>query len=990
MKQNYLQCIITGLLLLASTLGSAQSQLVYSGDFENGTSTFSLNTTGEVGTNTGNNQWIVNNSYNGAPTYPNTISQDSTTGGLINFAPFSRYLHIHDSVAAVNSNISNANFNPSAASDRFTSTEAFCTLGLDSVRIAFYYTAVGAPGANASLYYQADGGPWTAVPNGSFSNQVKWRYIEFFNEAFDNVNDLRFGFRWQNTSTAVTPTVSFGVDGIRVVGRYAPEIYNIRLEIDSITPNPVCRGDGMLLFFSNPVPLCGTGFYEVQFSNMFGDFTNYTSLGIFQLNNENTNQILFTLPTPTNLNPSNCYTLRVMRIDITPVLVSDTTICIEVENCPNQIFTLEPAVVSNPSDTICIGSVIDVPFNSLGVFLNNTYVAQLSDSNGLFPANPNVLGFINDDGTYPPGTIPRGNVPGLVQPQQQPIPPGCNYYIRVISSSPAAIGNVYGPFCIRNCDIETNDRVDVSFCIDNENGGDTLLSVDVGIDPPPAEYFPPNEFQIQLLDFMSFGVINTGVVGSVAALEDTTVQLNIPILPLLGTVGLIPGTYYLRIVATNSDQPWDYLGTLVRLTIGAPNPTPLSIGIVDPNTGFSLNFDGDTTICLDEALFFRLSPYNPSSSYVWSLNNNANFFEGGPFNPILFNSSGNFTIGVTETNFGCVGPGSDLAIVEVRDLPSATVIGPTQVCVGDSVEYNVPLSENTYYEWGINPGSIIDSLSNNAILYFSQPGTAVITMSTVNECGNRNSNRNITVRPPPEILTNNDTTICADEPVFLSTTDGNNYQFYWSEGDDVISQDREFEVIPDTTTTYYIRVTNFGGLACESIDSVTVKVAYPDSGKVYELSICEGEEVMLMSDTVAALYIWSTGQTDPFILVSDSGWYFVNLLFENEVCIVVDSFHVSIKPCFQPLILPNVFSPNGDGFNDVFTAGQTFTYDEFAITIWNRWGIKVYESLNPYFEWNGNDMNGDKLPDGTYFYVASLKHVDEEDLQKGSVTILGE
>lgn len=989
MKFFYKACPIGVLFVLLSAQAQSQSQLVYAEDFENGSGSFTLNTAGEVGDNTGNNIWVINNSYEAEPTYPNTSSQDNTTGGLINFAPFSNYLHIHDSIADFNGGVSSANFDPSSASDRFTSTDAFCTLGLDSVRIAFYYTAQGAVDANASLYYQVDGGAWTQVPNSNLTNQNNWAFVEFFNNDFDNVNDLRFGFRWTNTASSVDPSISIGIDGIRIVGKYAPNLYNVRLEIDSINPNPVCRGDGLLLFFSNPVPLCGTGFYEIQFSNQFGDFTNYTSLGIFQLNNENVNQAVFTLPTPTNINPNPCYNIRVMRVDIDPVLISDTTICIEVENCPNQIFTLEPPVVSNPSDTICIGSVIDVPFYSLGVFENNTYVAQLSDSNGLFPPNPNVLGFINDDGTYPPGSMPRGNVPGLVREDQQPIPPGCNYFIRVVSSSPATIGNVYGPFCIRNCDIETNEKVDVSFCIDNENGGDTLLTVDIGIDPPPAEYFPPNEFQIQLFDFMSFGLINTGVVGSVAAITDTTVQLSIPPLPLLGTVGLIPGTYYMRVISTNSDQPWDNFGTLIRLTIGAPNPTPLSISIVDPNTGLPLPFDGDTTICNDEALFFRLSPFNPNSSYVWSLNNDPDFFEGGPFNPILFNSTGNFTIGVTETNFGCVGPGSDIAEVEVRDLPSATVIGPTLVCLGDSIEYRVPLSENTYYEWGIEPGVIVDSLSNNAILYFSEPGTTVIQMSTVNECGNRNSERNITVRQPPILETVNDTTICIDESVLLSTSEGNNYNYFWTEDQELISEERELVVNPDSTTTYYLRVTNFGSLACESLDSVTVEVAFPDTGKVIELDICEGEEALLNPDTLAAAYLWNTGQTEPFISVSDSGWYFVNLFFDEAVCSTVDSFYVKVKPCFQPLILPNVFSPNGDGFNDAFTAKQTFTYEEFSIVIYNRWGMKVYESVNPYFEWNGNDMNGNKLPDGTYFFIASLKHIEEEDLQKGSLTLLG-
>jgi hypothetical protein len=114
-------------------------------------------------------------------------------------------------------------------------------------------------------------------------------------------------------------------------------------------------------------------------------------MGIYQLNNQNTQQVLFTLPSPSNLNPGNCYRIRVVRVDQIPIIISDTSICISIINCPNSILTLAPAVISNPTDTVCVGSVIDVPFYSTGVFLNNTYVAQLSDSNGLFPPNPNVL-----------------------------------------------------------------------------------------------------------------------------------------------------------------------------------------------------------------------------------------------------------------------------------------------------------------------------------------------------------------------------------------------------------------------------------------------------------------------------------------------------------------------------------------------------------------------------------------------------------------------
>ncbi len=73
----------------------------------------------------------------------------------------------------------------------------------------------------------------------------------------------------------------------------------------------------------------------------------------------------------------------------------------------------------------------------------------------------------------------------------------------------------------------------------------------------------------------------------------------------------------------------------------------------------------------------------------------------------------------------------------------------------------------------------------------------------------------------------------------------------------------------------------------------------------------------------------------------------------------------------DPLVnIPNVFSPNGDGKNDVFSIHKNIKsecVDDFSIVIYNRWGEKVYKSNNFEFEWTG-----DGLPYGVYFYVISL------------------
>ena len=113
---------------------TAQNIQLFTEDFQNGGNSFTINGTGN-GSNSGPNKWIINNNYDGTPTYPNTMPQDSTFSGTIGFAPYSYYLHIHDSV----SGITNANYNPLAQSDRFAyMTSGLCTYGIDSVHFSFF------------------------------------------------------------------------------------------------------------------------------------------------------------------------------------------------------------------------------------------------------------------------------------------------------------------------------------------------------------------------------------------------------------------------------------------------------------------------------------------------------------------------------------------------------------------------------------------------------------------------------------------------------------------------------------------------------------------------------------------------------------------------------------------------------------------------------------------------------------------------------------
>ena len=91
--------------------------------------------------------------------------------------------------------------------------------------------------------------------------------------------------------------------------------------------------------------------------------------------------------------------------------------------------------------------------------------------------------------------------------------------------------------------------------------------------------------------------------------------------------------------------------------------------------------------------------------------------------------------------------------------------------------------------------------------------------------------------------------------------------------------------------------------------------------------------------------------------------------------------------------LPNVFTPNGDGINDLFHPYPYQFVDRIDMTITNRWGKVVFKTSDPDINWDGNDQQtGTKMPDGAYFYRCTvyeyrLSGLEERELE-GFITIL--
>ncbi len=756
MLHKLLLPLLLALLLSASPLLAQQQIQLYVEDFEGVNPPFALNDTG-IGTNSGTNKWIVNDNYTGAPTYPNTISQDSTNFGTIFGAPDSRYLHIHDSV----SGITNCNFNPNAASDRFAHlTNGFCTLAMTDVKVVFFYIAeadsINAnPNAYGELLYSIDNGPWTSTGT-QYRSQKRWKYEQVSNPAFDNVSNLRIGFRWVNNGTAQATTSSFGIDDIQVVGTYDDVNNPVEITAVDVFPDPICQLNNLIIQWQLSTPMC-FGTFRIQLSNGIGNFNNPTDLGVFNISNQANGFIAATIPG--NIPPGTCYRIRLNRVSPAPTITGTASVCFVIQNCPNTV-NVQSAVVTTDPDTLCSQSVIDIKFTSSGVFTNgNNYIAELSDSSGSF-LNPQFVGSLASTTTYDPLL---GSPPGNISGKIPRTPPGCGYLIRVRSTNPIAQSTVYGPFCIKHCDMETNQTLDMSFCISETVGVDTTINVDINYWDSVARYGNGNLFQLQLLSMQTLAVVNTGGLAAEYDTVSNVMTLTIPGLNVLTTLGIAPGAYYARIISDSSSVTTNQFGTLIRITIGAPSSVPPQI------------LGPDSIICNAGVEAFVINPYNPDSDYEWASNgiNNGNAFIW-PGNTLLVDWTGaavnNYTLLVREINYGCYGPFSAPYELDVISTPTGNISGPQLVCLGDTAVFSVPFLKATFYEWTASFGRIVDTSNNEILVVFDSVGTATLTNFALNDCGGNTVSYDIEVVSLLEVQAGNDTTVCAGEPVRLTAS----------------------------------------------------------------------------------------------------------------------------------------------------------------------------------------------------------------------------
>ncbi len=113
----------------------------------------------------------------------------------------------------------------------------------------------------------------------------------------------------------------------------------------------------------------------------------------------------------------------------------------------------------------------------------------------------------------------------------------------------------------------------------------------------------------------------------------------------------------------------------------------------------------------------------------------------------------------------------------------------------------------------------------------------------------------------------------------------------------------------------------------------------------------------------------------------------VILTVENQYgCSASDTVEVEIE---QIILIPNVITPNGDGFNDALDIKNNGV-DNYEMIIYNRWGLIIFEDNSGDIYWDGRTVAGADAAAGTYFYVLTVANKASlgDFKQNGFITII--
>lgn len=312
---------------------------------------------------------------------------------------------------------------------------------------------------------------------------------------------------------------------------------------------------------------------------------------------------------------------------------------------------------------------------------------------------------------------------------------------------------------------------------------------------------------------------------------------------------------------------------------------------------------------------------------------------------------------------------SEPLTINILAKPNTLASNNGPLCAGANAQLTA--TEGTIFSWSGPNG--FSSTEQSPVINDAQVNmSGVYTVTATSNGCSTTSSTTLSIFEPIKIETNVTKAItCENNPVQLTASGGTTYKWFPAEG---LSSANIANPIanPSSTTKYTVTVSNGGCSATADVEVVIIKNAVADAGT--DLKALNGQSVTLYGKVTGdnVTYFWTPTAylDDPTKLNPKASppfdiTYTLNAISNSGCVSSADEVFVKIYP---KIVIPNAFSPNGDGFNDTWNIPAASAFNNAELRVVNRNGNLVYQSRGIYKPWDGK-FNGKDLPVGTYYYT---------------------
>jgi len=388
----------------------------------------------------------------------------------------------------------------------------------------------------------------------------------------------------------------------------------------------------------------------------------------------------------------------------------------------------------------------------------------------------------------------------------------------------------------------------------------------------------------------------------------------------------------------------------------------------------------DISICFGDTVSLGGNPTGPiGASYSWSP-----AFELSSVtdpNPRAYPTSSTIYYLTVTSVSGCFG--YDTVNVDVKALPIVEAQKDSSLCVDQPVQLSA--TGAAAYSW--SPANYLDDpLIANPIARALKSTNFIVIGTGANGCIAADTLFidvfNLDFSPVDTAICSGDSVVLA--PVLQGDTNGISYSWSSSNPNNVLSNTTESSIKVTAATRQYFTLQIQNALGCVDTDSIYVNMKQAAEVDFDYLNSprCENSIVEIQNNSIYTDdYIWKlNGQIvsrdrHPDFEIDNLVENTVTLIGSNLTC--TDSTTEVIEPASLRELLQlkdaNVFTPNGDGLNDIFDPGFEGEFIGCVdFQIFDRWGEKVFDSNIGQYGWDGVTLGGRPAKVGVYFYIIRI------------------